>query len=297
MATYSDKQFDSTHYNTARPSYPDVFYNTIVDFHNEVEGNTTDFAIDVGCGSGFAAFKLTEFFEKVLGTDLSKTMIEQCKNDPRAAQIGSKIEFAVAPAEKAPSTVEANSVDLITAAECVHWMNHPQFFSESARILKKNGTLAYWFYLDPVFVNQPRANEIYTDYTYGSSVEKYGELYERYFNPYYEQPGHDFFRTGLEGVSPPEELFYDVIRHHYHPDKHADGPKFTTLFIKRVVTLRVYRDYVTSWSGYHNWKKDNADKPDTVDRFMDELKEAIGVDMDTPVEIIFPTVYTFARKR
>lgn len=297
MATYSEEKFDSSHYNTARPSYPDKFYDTVVDFHKKVDGNTTDLAIDVGCGTGFVAFKLTQFFDKVIGTDVSATMISQCKNDPKTAQLRSKIDFAVAPAEEAPEFVAANSVDLITAAECAHWMDHPRFFAESARILKKNGTLAYWFYLDPVFLNQPRANEIYMDYAYGSSVEKHGDAYERYFGPFYEEPGHSFLRSAMVEVSPPTDLFYDVVRHHYHPDKQKDGASYTTLYIPKHITLRVYRNYVTSWSGYHNWKVAHGDKPDTVDRFMDELQEAMGVDMDTPVDLMFPTVYTFARKK
>lgn len=292
MATYSQQDFDTNHYDSARPSYPDQFYDTVVDFHKKT-GNPTNLAIDVGCGTGFVAFKLTKYFDQVIGTDISKAMVDQCN----LANSDKKVRFLVAPGEKSPAEVAEASVDLITAAECCHWMDHPAFFTECARILKPGATLAYWFYLDPVFVGQPRANEIYTDYAYGSSVEKFGEEYERFFGSYYEQPGHEFFRTAMASVSPPDSLFTDIVRHHYVPERVADGPGFTTLFIRRVVTLKVYRDYVTSWSGYHNWKKENGDKPETVDRFMSELAEAIGVDMDTPVEIIFPTVYTFARRR
>lgn len=291
MATYSEKDFDTVHYNSARPSYPEKFYHTLMEYH-QAKSQQTDFAMDVGTGSGFVAFKLADYFDRVLGTDISESMVSQCNNDPRTN--GCKIQFAVAPAEQSPSFVEPESVDMITGAECCHWMDHPRFFHECARVLKKGATLAYWFYLDPVFVGNARANEIYTDYAYGSSVEKYGEKSERFFGPYYEQPGHEFFRTAMATVTPPEELFTDVIRHHYHPEK--NDKTYTTLYIERNVTLSVYRDYVTSWSGYHNWKKDHGDE-DTVDRFMEELAEALDVDMATPVKIVFPTVYTFARKR
>jgi len=292
MATYSEKDFDAAHYNTARPSYPDQFYETLIKYHR-AQPNDTKVALDVGSGSGFVAFKLTNFFDSVIGTDISETMVKQCNLDPRTN--GCKIRFEVAPAEKSPAFIEPESVDMITGAECCHWMDHPVFFKECARILKKGGTLAYWFYLDPVFVGNSKANEIYTDYAYGSSIEKYGDKSERFFGPYYEQPGHEFFRTAMAGVSPPEELFTDIIRHHYDPEK--NDKDFTTLYIERNVTLGVYRDYVTSWSGYHNWKKEHGDEEDTVDRFIDELAKALAVDITTPVKIVFPTVYTFARRR
>lgn len=296
MATYSEQDFDTSHYNSARPSYPDKFYRTLVDYHGGIPNSQYKLAMDVGCGSGFVAFKLTDFFEKVVGTDISSTMIQQCQADPRT-QAQDKIQFAVAPGEKSPDFIEESSVDMITAAECCHWMDHAAFFNESARVLKKNATLAYWFYLDPQFVECPRANEIYNDYAYGSSVEIYNEQTERFFGPFYEQPGHEFFRTAMAEVSPPEHLFKDIVRHHYIPSEHENGPQFTSLYIERKVSLNVYRDYVTSWSGYHNWKKAHGSEADTVDRFISELSEALEVDLDTPVKIVFPTVYTFARKR
>lgn len=297
MATYSEKDFNTSHYNTARPSYPDQFYQTLLKYHNAGSDTHIDLAVDVGCGSGFVAFKLVKYFQKVVGTDISEIMVRQCNCDTRTIANNGRIEFAVAPGEQFPDFIEPNSVDLITGAECCHWMDHPAFFSECARVLKKGATLAYWFYLDPMFIGNTEANEIYMDYAYGSSVELYQDKYERFFGPFYEQPGHNFLRTAMAEVNPPEEQFTDIIRHHYIPSEQTNGPEYTTLYIERNVSLRIYRDYVTSWSGYHNWKKVHADKPDTVDQFMEELSEALGVDLDTPVKIVFPTVYTFARKR
>lgn len=295
MATYSETDFNTAHYDSARPSYPLQFYQTLVNYHKQKKENATDLALDVGCGSGFVAFKLSEFFSSVVGSDISSTMIAQCNNDARSQALAGKIRFEVSPGEKAPLSIGPNSVDLITGAECCHWMDHDRFFAECARILKPGATLAYWFYLDPVFVGQPEANKIYTEFAYESSVENYNDLYERFMGPYYEQPGHEYFRTAMAGVSPPSDLFTDVISHKYDPNVHDET--FTTLFIKRVVPLRVYRDYVTSWSGYHNWKNAHGDKPDAADEFIGNLAKAMNVDLDTPVDIIFPTVYTFARKR
>lgn len=294
MATYSDSDFNSAHYQSARPSYPAAFYKTLLDYHQKGPAST-DLAVDVGCGSGFVTFKLVEFFNHVIGTDISTVMISQCKNDERTKNLEGKISFVVAPGEKAPQEISPQSVDMVTGAECCHWMDHDKFFKECARILKPGATLAYWFYLDPIFVGQPEANRIYTDFTYGSSVEKHNDSYERFVGPFYEQPGHEYLRTAMAEVSPPSELFYDVVRHHYNPLVHDEN--YTTLFIKRRITLNIYKDYVTSWSGYHNWKKVHGDKPDAAEEFIQNLAHAMAVDLETPVDIIFPTVYTFARRR
>ncbi|KAM9933005.1 hypothetical protein OXX80_007359, partial [Metschnikowia pulcherrima] len=48
MSTYSEQAFDSSHYDSARPTYPDQFYKTLVDYHKQVEGNVTSLAMDVG---------------------------------------------------------------------------------------------------------------------------------------------------------------------------------------------------------------------------------------------------------
>lgn len=289
MATYSKKDFNSSLYNTARPSYPDSFYKHLMEYH----GSSRDLAVDVGCGSGFVAFKLTEFFDKVLGTDISETMIRQCKSDEKSHR--GNIDFAVAPAEKFPDAVTPGSVDLITGAECLHWVDHPAFFSEAARVLKKGGTLAYWFYMDPVFPDSLEASKINLEYSYDSSKENHGDLYERFFGPYYEQPGHNYLRSALVEVSPPLQDFEHVTRLHFNPlTGQGQG---TPLYISKNISLNVYRDYVKSWSGYNTWKADNPDKPDAGDELIDKLAQAMGVDVDTPVHVVFPTVFTLAKRR
>lgn len=295
MATYSEQAFDSSHYNSARPTYPDQFYEKLVAYHKENDGNVTDLAMDVGTGPGFVAFKLTRHFDHVIGTDLSPTMISECNSRREEWKNKEKIEFHTAPAEKAPGFVAPLSVDVITSAEACHWMDHPRFFAECARILKRGGTLAYWFYLDPVFVNNPTATEIHRKYSWDSSVETEGSEYEKYFGRFFEQPGHDLYGDAMSKVSPPEELFSHVTRHYYHPYEH--GRDYTTLFIEKQLSLKTYRDLARSWSGYHNWKKAYPDKPDAADQLVAEVQEALGIAEDTPIDIIFPTVYTFARKR
>lgn len=294
MATYSETNFNTKHYDESRPNYPDLFYSTLMQYHSE-GGTGTQLAIDIGCGSGFVAFKLTQYFDKVIGTDISETMIDSCCNNPLAAN--KPINFFRAPAEKFPSVVEEDSVDLVTGAECCHWVNHEKFFNETARILKPNGTLAYWFYGDPVFMDSERANEIYMNYCYNSSQEMYpGEPFERYMGPYYEQPGHEYFRILLNNVQVPSDKFHSVVRNEYRPDRDGENTGLTSLKIEKIWTLDMFRNYVKSWSAYHAWMKDHGTKYDIADAFIDELKAECGWENDTELRLVFPTVYTFARK-
>lgn len=294
MTTYSESNFDTKTYDLARPSYPDEFYETLYQYHTSSKDSTNDLAIDVGCGSGFVTFKLTKYFNKVIGTDISSTMIDKCNEIATNENKTSDISFNVSPAEKSPSNIEPNSVDLISGAECLHWVNHDIFFKECNRILKPGGTLSYWFYLDPVFIDSPIANEIYQNYAYGSKVEN---NYEHYMGPYYEQPGHEFYRTALKTVEVPERFFNNLIVNHYDPNVHGDEPNRTTLFIKKRLNLKLWKNYVKSWSAYHAWMKENGEShKDVADCFIDELIEKVGWNENDEIIVIFPTIYTFAKK-
>lgn len=292
MATYSDTSFDSKHYQDSRPNYPQSFYNTLLAYHDEKGGR--GLAVDIGCGSGFVAFKLANYFDKVIGTDPSEVMINQCNQ-----QKNEKLSFLPGTGEAHPPEIEEGTVDLITGAECCHWVDHGRFFAESARVLKPNGTLAYWFYKDPIFVGHPRANEIYENYTYNSSFDiNPNDDFERYMGPYYQQPGHDYLRTLLKEIEVPQDTFYDVIRHEYRVEK--DPTPLTTvtpLSIRKRITLKLFLAYVQSWSAYHSWMKDHGHKYDIAERFVEELKQELNWTDETVLDVVWDTVYTFARKR
>lgn len=305
MATYAESNFNVQHYDDSRPNYPDQFYQTLIEYQRKT--GESHLAIDIGCGSGFVAFKLLQYFNHVIGTDPSKTMIASCEASKPLHTKGKIIQFLEGTAEAQPSEIKQDSVDLITGAECCHWVNHEKFYKESARVLKTGGTLAYWFYKDPVFIGYPEANKIYENYTYNSSLEQNPqETFERYMGPYYQQPGHDYLRSLLKEKSPPSDLFEDIVRHEYISERdgapsieESDDPfaTKTPLFISKTIDMKWFLNYVKSWSAYHSWMKEHGEKYDIAERFVDELKQAMGWDDDTKVEVIWDTVYTFARKK
>ena len=96
-----------------------------------------DTAWDCATGNGQAAAALAAQFQRVIATDASVQQIESA--DPQE-----RVEYGVAPAEF--SGLPAESVDLITVAQALHWFNIAAFFVEARRVLKRGGILSVWSY-------------------------------------------------------------------------------------------------------------------------------------------------------
>ena len=123
-------------YASFRPHYPKALFTYVAGLcaHH-------DLALDCGTGNGQAAAEIAEHFDRVIATDPSTRQVENAT--PR-----SNVEYRVAPAEN--SGLPRESVDLVTAAQALHWFDAAAFFSEAARVLKPDGVIAVWGYGDPV---------------------------------------------------------------------------------------------------------------------------------------------------
>lgn len=122
----------SSAYATHRPQYPDKLYSYLVG-----ECRERKLAWDAGSGNGQAAQKLALHFDRVYATDASSAQI---KNAVPLANIN----YAVAN-EQAPA-LKRHSVDLITAAQALHWFDLDVFYAEAERVLKRYGVIACWTY-------------------------------------------------------------------------------------------------------------------------------------------------------
>jgi len=126
---FSDR---SGNYLRYRPSYPDALFAFLAEI-----SPTRRRVWDCATGSGQAAQGLATHFERVIATDAS------------AAQIGSavpaaNVDYRVAPAEA--SGLPDHSVDLVTVAQALHWLDLERFYDEVRRALEPGGLLAAWSY-------------------------------------------------------------------------------------------------------------------------------------------------------
>ena len=122
----------SAAYAAFRPRYPDVLFQFLAR-----EAPARNEAWDAGTGSGQAAVGLARHFAHVTATDASAAQIEQALPDPR-------ISYRVAAADA--SGLETAMVDLVTAAQALHWFDRPRFWAEARRVLRPRGVVAVWTY-------------------------------------------------------------------------------------------------------------------------------------------------------
>lgn len=119
-------------YARFRPRYPDALFTylaSVVPPHAR--------CWDCATGNGQAAVALAEHFTQVVATDASAEQIARAEPHPRVA-------YRVGPAEA--SGLNDRSVELVTVAQALHWLDLQAFYAEVDRVLRPGGVLAVWCY-------------------------------------------------------------------------------------------------------------------------------------------------------
>jgi SAM-dependent methyltransferase len=218
----------SAAYAAFRPRYPDALFDFLAQ-----AGPACDTVWDAGTGSGQAAVGLARHFKHVIATDASRNQIEHAIRDPR-------IEYRVSPAEACD--LDDRSVDLVTAAQALHWFDRPRFWTEVRRVLRPEGVIAVWTYV--MLEIAPRIDEIV----------------------------HRFYRDVVGPYWPPErritEERYQTIK---FPFAEFAAPNFV---IEQAVTLDDLAGYVRTWSATRGFVKRHGVDP--VERLVTELAPAWG---------------------
>ena len=119
-------------YSTFRPTYPQAVFDYLA---AQCPGRRA--AWDCACGGGQATVALARHFESVTGTDASAQQIANATLHPR-------VQYRVASAEA--SGLESASVDLVTVAQALHWLDLDPFYAEVQRVLRDAGVIAVWTY-------------------------------------------------------------------------------------------------------------------------------------------------------
>ena len=128
-------------YATFRPVYPEKLFAYLASLPAR-----RVLALDCGTGNGQAALGLSRLFERVVATDGSAEQLRHAVPAPN-------VTYRQAAAEK--SGLAARSVDLVTAAQALHWFDIGAFFGGARRVLAPGGVLAVWGYGDPVLEEAP----------------------------------------------------------------------------------------------------------------------------------------------
>ncbi|HUO93693.1 MAG TPA: class I SAM-dependent methyltransferase [Rhizomicrobium sp.] len=132
------KAFDglAANYESFRPNYP-------VALLDQLKVNATPiphgYIVDVGTGTGILLDQLHSTFGQnfqYVGVEPNHDMIVRAR---KTIHIGTTI-LVEASAESMP--LPDASAAVITAAQCLHWLDRKKFLAEAARLLAKGGTLA-----------------------------------------------------------------------------------------------------------------------------------------------------------
>jgi SAM-dependent methyltransferase len=180
-----------------------------------------DLAWDCAAGNGQAAVPLAEFFAQVVATDASAEQIGQLPAHPR-------IRRYAAPAEA--SGLEAQSVDLVTVAQALHWLPLPAFWDEARRVLRTGGIIAVW--------------------TYGN---------QRLDHPAIDRQVESFYRSVVGPYWPPERRLVETgYRTVEFPFAELESPTFDMAL---EWPLSAFLAYVRTWSATNRFLQERGFDP------------------------------------
>jgi SAM-dependent methyltransferase len=136
-------------YQQHRPDYPPALFEWLA-----AAAPGRQLAVDVATGNGQAAVELAGRFVRVIATEASAAQLREARTHPR-------VEYRQEAAESI--SVDAGSVDLLTAAQAAHWFDWARFVAEAARVLRPGGIVALWSYGN-CFVS-PRIDALVADFS------------------------------------------------------------------------------------------------------------------------------------
>ncbi|CAG8480266.1 18242_t:CDS:2 [Cetraspora pellucida] len=227
---------------------------------------------NVGTGTGQAANILSNSFEKVYGIDSSSIMLQN-------AIYKSNIQYLVGKAEDL-SYFEDSSIDLLTVAGAFHWFDLKEFFLESFRVLKPNGTLAIWAYKYGIFKNAPIATKLSREFRMNT------------MGPYFEK-GIYTVNNLYRDIKFPEELYQNVQWEICDEENNDDKNQHIVVNW----TLSQYGNYLRTVSAYANYLEKHPDDKDPVDELISNMKKAEGWHDDELLPISFCSVLILAEKK
>lgn len=226
-------------YYLYRPHYPPELFEYLASL---VKRHET--AWDCATGNGQAAYGLAPYFQHVVATDASEKQLAH-------AIPHEKITYGVAPAEK--TDIESGTVDLVTVAQAMHWLDFEKFYAEVKRVLQPDGCLAVWMYN---FLRvEAKIDEIIN------------QFYSEIVGPFWP-PERKLIETNYQSIPFPFEAI-----------------SFPQFEMQATWTLDHLLGYLKSWSAVQRYRDQKGIDP--VDLIRNDLAKAWG-EHDPARKIIWP---------
>ncbi|KAK8176123.1 S-adenosyl-L-methionine-dependent methyltransferase [Phyllosticta citrichinensis] len=279
MATFTKDSYAHGTYAALRPAYPDHLYDKVINYH---QGPRTT-ALDLGCGPGIVTRAVASTFLTVTGVDPSPGMISQAEQlTPRDSF--PNVRYQHGAAEELNFALDG-SVDAVVSGEAAHWFDYGRLWPELHRVLRREGTVAFWGYADPEVVDYPRATAILKRWTFSDDKDALG--------PYLSQPGKRIVEGLYRDIVPDPRYFGDVQRVEYEPGTSGPRSGKGEVVLSRTATVEEWKEYMRTWSGCHAWQeahpeqsKRSAGGPgDVMDAIYDEMTEAEEWKADQQMEL------------
>ncbi|KII85655.1 hypothetical protein PLICRDRAFT_115646 [Plicaturopsis crispa FD-325 SS-3] len=297
MATFAKSTFNTVSYAAFRPSYPRQLYDYVFKYHGSSPGARWDTAVDLGCGTGQATTELTPF-KRVVGVDPSAGMIAGARETLKARSLDGtgQFEFVQSAAEDL-SFLPDGSVDLMVAAQACHWFDWKKMWPETARVLRKNGSAAYWIYSEFRFTRYPTLGPLINAYAQGPDT----------LGPYWQQPGRSLLDGHLRGVPSATDVlpdkFSEFKRVYFSGDHYPDLPSPLPVILRKKMAWADLLPYLRTWSSlhtYHERHPEDLKNPDgdIAQRLVKSLQneaKAAGATGDE-IEIEWPVALILARR-
>ena len=226
-------------YARYRPRYPSALFEWLNDITPDRRR-----AWDCATGNGQAAVALAEHFDEVIATDASEAQLA-------AAERHTRVRYGCATAEQ--SGLHDRSVNLVTVAQALHWLDLAAFHREVNRVAVRGGVIAVWSY-GPIQVD--RAIDGVVD-----------ELYHRTLGSYWPT-ARAHVDTGYRDLA--------------FPFAAIESPGFS---MSTRWTLAELLGYVGTWSAAQRYAR--AIGGDALGRFAEQLAARWG-NPDEPREVRWP---------
>lgn len=263
---------------------------------------------DAGTGSGIVALELSRHFKTVLGSDVVENSITVLRENISSRQTeghaNNEMLFEVRKAEEMDQWIEAESLDMVTMAEAIHWTTPSLVLSAAAKVLKPGGTLAIWNYgTRAIFEDNPVAEGI---------VERLldAELrHVRYPNQQKADEVMNIMSTGLDTVEVDSKLFEEEMRWKWGGESKFSPPVRQAVSWDSAIgrNAKVHSiDSPALWGrqvdvvwfrGYLKTIHSNSiTQGKAYDELWQELEHAMG-GVDAKAKVSFPATLILARKR